>query len=206
MSNTTSLRAILEQQKGAKSHIEQHLGQTKEALKTAIKNLKRHEMALDIIRMAALATQQQLQFHISDIVSSALEGVFEDPYEMGVDFVQRRNKTECDLTFKRGEMVLEPLTATGCGAVDVASFALRIASWTMQNPRSRNLIILDEPFKHLSVNLLPAAGEMLKRICDEMSLQILMITHAEELIDSADKIFRVKQMNNISIVREEQNK
>lgn len=202
MSNLASIRIFLEQAKGKKEHIEQTISQAKDDLKITNRNIKRHELALDIIRAAALTTQQQLQYHISDIVSSALEAVFEDPYEMVVEFVQRRSKTECDLAFKKGYMTLDPLTASGCGAVDIASFALRIASWSMQKPRTRNTIILDEPFKHLSVNLLPKAGEMLKGICEKMNLQIIMVTHSDELIDSADKIFRVRQIDGISKLKE----
>ena len=198
MSNISSLRSRLDQLKGKKAHIEQSLQEAKEKLKTQMRGIKRHELALDTIRMAALATQQQLQYHISDVVSSALDTVFEDPYEMVVEFVQRRNKTECDLAFKKGDLLLDPLSASGCGVVDIASFALRIASWSMQRNRTRNVIILDEPFKHLSTNLMPQAGELLKRVCDDMNLQIIMVTHSEELVDSADKIFRVKQINRIS--------
>jgi len=202
MSNLAILRSKLDQLKGKKAHIEQSLIQAKETVKERKRDLKRHELALDIIRGAALATQQQLQFHISDIVSSALDTVFDDPYEMVVEFVQRRNKTECDLSFKKGDLLLDPLSASGCGAVDIASFALRVASWTMRKPRSRNVIILDEPFKHLSVNLLPQAGELLKKICDEMNVQIIMVTHSEELVDSADKVFRVNQIEGVSKIKE----
>lgn len=202
MSNISSLRSRLDQLKGKKAHIEQSLQEAKEKLKTQMRGIKRHELALDTIRMAALATQQQLQYHISDVVSSALDTVFDDPYEMVVEFVQRRNKTECDLFFKKGDLILDPLSASGCGAVDIASFALRVASWTMRKPRSRNVIILDEPFKHLSVDLLPQAGELLKKICDEMNVQIIMVTHSDELVDSADKVFRIKQIDRTSKVKE----
>lgn len=202
MSDLATLWSKFDQLKGKKEHIEQSLTQAKETVKEQKRELKRHELALDIIRSAALATQQQLQFHISDIVSSALDAVFDDPYEMVVEFVQRRNKTECDLLFKKGDLILDPLSASGCGAVDIASFALRVASWTMRKPRSRNVIILDEPFKHLSVNLLPQAGELLKKICDEMNVQIIMVTHSEELVDSADKVFRVNQIEGVSKIKE----
>lgn len=202
MASLASLHAVLEQRKGSKMHVETSIQQTKESVRTKKRDLKRHEMALDIVRAAALNTQQQLQFHISDTVSSALDTVFDDPYEMIVEFAQRRNKTECDLFFGKDDARMSPLDASGCGVVDIASFALRIASWSMQRPRSRNLIILDEPFKHLSSNLLPRAGELLKKVSEEMNLQIIMVTHSDELIDAADKVFKVGVQKRISQVRE----
>jgi DNA repair exonuclease SbcCD ATPase subunit len=134
------------------------------------------------------------------VVSASLEAVFDDPYEMVVRFVQRRNKTECDLKFKRGQYEIDPLFASGGGAVDVAAFALRVASWSMQTPRSRPVLILDEPFRYLSPNLLPRASEMVKRISEELGIQIIMISHSDELIDSADKAFAVRKVRDRSVV------
>jgi len=147
-----------------------------------------------------LKTQQQLQFHISDITSLALEAVFPDPYELKVEFVQRRNKTECDLLFVRDDMEIDPIEASGVGAIDVAAFALRIASWSMMRPHSRNVIILDEPFRFLSTNYQEQASNMIKEISDKLGLQFIIITHEENLTPSADRIFQVKKRGKVSKV------
>jgi len=160
------------------------------------RSLRRHEQAREIIREVGLKTQQQLQFHISDITSLALDAVFPDPYELKAEFVERRNKTECDLYFVRDGNRVDPLTASGVGAVDVASFALRIASWSMARPHTRNTIILDEPFKHLKgghANL--RVLEMVREISRKMGVQIIMISDErisrEDIIANADKVFEV---------------
>lgn len=195
-----SLRRIFEQKTGEKNQIERTLEETKKEVKELKRDLRRHEQAQEVIRQVALKTQQQLQFHISDIATMALEAVFDDPYQLIVEFIQRRNKTECDLYFSRDGEKIDPLSATGGGAVDVASFALRVASWSMSVPRTRNTLILDEPFRYLSSNLLPKASEMLKEVSDKLGLQIIMVTHADELIESADKVFAVSKKKGISKV------
>jgi predicted ABC-type transport system involved in lysophospholipase L1 biosynthesis ATPase subunit len=171
-----------------------------EKLKESGKSLKRHERAGEVMKMVALKTQQQLQYHISDITTMALDAVFPDPYELVAEFVQRRNKTECDLLFEREGERVDPLSASGGGAVDVASFALRVASWSMERPRLRNTLILDEPFRYLSAGLLPKASEMLSRISREMGIQVIMVTHSEELMEGADRVFTVSQRKGISKV------
>jgi DNA repair exonuclease SbcCD ATPase subunit len=70
----------------------------------------------------------------------------------------------------------------------------------MCRPRSRNVLILDEPFGNLSVDLMPRASEMIKQISERLGLQIIMVTHAEELIQAADKTFRVNIRKGISQV------
>lgn len=194
-------RELLNKYKGQKEQLQQqiedcstHIGQKK-------RELHRHEEALEIVRAVALQTQQQLSYHIGDITSLALNGIFPDPYTLQVEFVQRRNKTECDLYFLRNEEKIDPLSAAGGGAVDIASFALRIASWAMLSPRSRNVIVLDEPFKHLSEDLLPLAGEVLQEISTKMNLQFIIVTHSEELTDCADKVFKVTMKGGKSIVQ-----
>jgi len=198
MSKIQEIRNQFERLSGEKRQLEKALFQAAQDIKEKKRDLRRHEQAREIIREVGLKTQQQLQYHISDITSLALEAVFKNPYQLIVEFVERRNKIECDLYFERDENKINPLLAAGGGAVDIASFALRVACWSMRKPRSRNILILDEPFRYLSANLLPRAGEMLKQISEKLNLQIIMVSHAEELIENADKIFQVKIRKDVS--------
>lgn len=198
ISKIQSLRKAFEQKIGEKNQIEKTLYNTKKEVKELKRDLRRHEQAQEVIRQVALKTQQQLQFHISDIVTMALEAVFDNPYKLAVEFIQRRNKTECDLYFVRNNEKIDPLSASGGGAVDVASFALRVASWSMSIPHTRNTLILDEPFRYLSSNLLPKASDMLKEVSNRLGLQIVMVTHADEFIESADKVFSVSKKKGVS--------
>lgn len=191
MSTIQQLRNRLEQSKGAKTQLETSLLNLQTQLREHTRSLKQHEQAKEIIREVGMATQKQLQISISDITSLALEAVFPNPYSLEVEFIQRRNKTECDLYFVRDENKVDPLTASGVGAVDVASFALRIASWSMSTPHSRNTIILDEPFRFLSENYQEQASIMLKELSKKLGLQFIIVTHEQVLTSYADKTFQV---------------
>jgi len=202
MNNIQLLRNTLEQQKGQKFQIEQSLLKLQEELKDKKRSLRKHEQAREIVRIVGMETQKQLQFHISDITSLALEAVFLDPYTLEVEFVQRRNKTECDLFFVRDGMKVDPLTASGVGAVDVATFALRIASWSMAMPRTRNTIILDEPFRYLSEDYQEKASQMVKEISEKLGIQFIIVTHEPVLASYADKTFEVSIRKGKSKVKE----
>src|SRR5665647_570626 len=97
------LRNKLEQAKGQKIQLEKSLALLRIEKREKERDLRRHEQAQEIIKTVAKATQSQLQFHISDITSLAMEAVFNDPYQLKVEFVERRNKTECDLLFLRDD-------------------------------------------------------------------------------------------------------
>ena len=199
-SRVSSFRNKLEQQKGRRDQLAERMQVSKKALGLKRRELRRTEQAREVIREVGLATQQQLQYHISDITSLALGAVFNNPYALQAEFVQRRNKTECDLYFERDGFKADPLSASGGGAVDVAAFALRVACWSMQSPRSSPILILDEPFRYLSEGLRPRASEMLKEISEKLGLQIIMVTHFDELMEAADNVVKVKMSRGKSLV------
>ena len=203
MIEITELRKKLERKKGQKIQIEDSLQDVRTKIRKNKQSLILHEKAREIVRIVGLKTQQQLQFHISNITSLALEAVFDNPYELMVEFVQRRNKTECDLYFKRNGSRVDPLTASGIGAVDVAAFALRIACWSMEQPKTRNTILLDEPFKHLKGKKEnKKVLEMIKEVSNKLGIQIIMVSDEriprEDTIEATDKLFEVKIKNGIS--------
>lgn len=199
---TKTFRNKLEQLKGVRQSVIKNITNTEQQIIKEQSDLRNHEFARELFKQAGLLTQQQLQYHISDITSLALESIFDNAYELKAEFIERRNKTECDLKFIRNDEELDPITASGGGAVDVASFALRIASWSMEHPRSCNTIVLDEPMRFLSEDLQEKASLMIKELSDKLGLQFIIVTHEKEMTTYADKIFNVVIRNGISRVKE----
>jgi len=189
---TQELRNQLERRKGQKEQIDRSLNIQTVAIRLSKRQLVQHEQAREVIRTVALETQTQLQYHIGDITSLALEAVFADPYALVAEFVQRRNKTECDLYFEREGERVDPISASGGGAVDVAAFALRIASWSMNHPKTRNVIILDEPMRFLSEAYQEKASMMIKEVSEKLGIQFVIVTHEPTLTAGADKVFETR--------------
>lgn len=148
------------------------------------------EIARKLIQIAAQKTQENLQFHISNLVTSGLYSVFPNPYNFVVKFVQRRNNSECDMFFERKGNCMEPEFASGGGPLDVASFSSRISQLTLEGVRP--IVVLDEPFKNLSRGLIKNACEMLKALKKELKIQFIIVTHVPELVKAGDKIFEVE--------------
>jgi len=156
-----------------------------------------------ILQESARLTQEHLQYRIGTLVTLAMEAVFDDPYRLEVLFENARGRTQASINFMRGDEILSPLDASGGGAVDVAAFGLQVSLWTLQSPRTRPVLFLDEPLKWLKGGSLPEKGAaMLQEISQKMGIQIIMVSHAPELISHADKVFRVTKKNNISTVKE----
>lgn len=147
--------------------------------------------AREIITTVAKDTQQQLEIRITNIVTMALAAVFPDPYQFVLRFTERRNQTEADLLLVRDGEEVSPIDATGGGVLDVVNFALRVAILLMSN--YRRIIILDEPFRHLSEDLQPKASEMMKMLSDKLGIQFIMVSHEDGIIGSADNVITIKK-------------
>lgn len=201
MSRIQELRNKLERRKGKRDQIEISISDLTEKISNTKRTLRRSEEARVVLREVGLATQQQLQYHISDITSLALEAVFPNPYELVAEFVERRNKTECDLYFTRAGSRIDPLDASGGGAVDVAAFALRVAAYSMKNPKLRPVLMLDEPLRFLSVDMQEKASRMIKELSKKLGLQFIIITHEQTLAEYADKTFTIQLKKKISKIQ-----
>jgi len=194
-----TLRAQVEQARGRYNQLQV---EKKTLLADLIAATQRHkdiEQAKEIFRIVGQQTQQRLGFFVSDIGSLALASVFDDPYGLKAEFVQRRGKTECDLWFEREGQLIRPLDAAGGGPIDIASLGLRLSLWSLN--KNRPVIVLDEPFKHTSSDLHNKTLALLKRLSDKLNIQIIMVSHSKELITGADKTFHISKANGVSHIK-----
>src|SRR5688500_13049118 len=125
------------------NHARQLLKREKAALREAKVTLQRSQEAQEILQHLAQAVQQKAHQRIAEVVSSCLATVFEDPYQLHIQFERKRGRTEAHLKFVRRGLEVDPLTASGGGAVDVAAFALRVACLVLHRPRLSRILILD---------------------------------------------------------------
>lgn len=199
-------RQRLERLKGQAEQLQSGIVQSQTQIKKLGRDQRNAEQAQVIIQTVAKQTQDELTFYVSDLVTSALEAVFEkEAYQFDCEFVQKRNKTECELSFVRDGARMNPMTDSGGGAIDIAALALRVCLWSIQRPRSRNTLVLDEPFKHLKgIGPNRLAIQMIKQLSEKLRLQIIMVSDERvpmvEIEKGADRIFEVSIKNRVSKV------
>jgi DNA repair ATPase RecN len=139
------------------------------------------EEALLVAQEVAQQTQEELEYQVSTLVTSALESIFPDPYEFKVEFDIKRGKTEAVLFFTRDGEVIDPLTAAGGGVVEVAAFALRLSCFLISLEKPPPIIIMDEPFACVSEEYQPAVVALLEEMSEKLGIQIICVTHLQSL-------------------------
>lgn len=186
--------------KAEQMSLEKFVAMSKNTISDLEQQLLNIEKARAVVQTVANSLQKSLETRITNIVTMALSAVFDDPYEFKVEFVTRRNQTECDMLFVRNGNECEPIDSSGGGALDIASLALRMAVWSIK--KTRAIQILDEPMRFLSRDLQSKGSEMIKHISEKLGIQIIMISHIPEAIEAADRMLDVSNADGYSVVKE----
>ena len=139
--------------------------------------------AQEVAQETAEQVQRQAYGSISTIVTRCLQQVWgEEAYEFVIDVAQKRGKTEAKFVLRRdGMQIDDPTAACGGGVVDVIAFALRLAALKLASPKRRLLLVADEPFRFVSKEYRPAVASMILALAKDMGVQIIMVTHIEDL-------------------------
>ena len=167
-------------------------------LKEQNENLKKARL---LVAEAGKCTQSYLKSYIEEMTTTALQAVFEEDYQFIIDFDIKRNKVEAKISLKlRGEET-DPKDSCGGGVLDIASFTLRVVLWSIENPKSSNVIILDECFKFLHGKI-ENASQLLKKLSKDLNIQFIIVSQLDELTQYADKAFIVTHNGKFSEVKE----
>lgn len=202
ISNIENLKIELNKRKGKLSLIQQQIKEKKFEKKKIQRSYKLNEKAQIVIQEVVRLTKEKLKYHLSDISSLAMASVFENPYNVIFDFLPRRGKIEADIWFEKNNSLFSPYS-TGGGAVDIASLAIRFSCYTLQTPKTRPIMLLDEPLKFLKGKEMPMKGaELISEISKRLGIQVIMVSHNSTLIDCADRVIRIEMENGRSIVDE----
>jgi DNA repair exonuclease SbcCD ATPase subunit len=198
-SRLKNIRHLIENKKGQKAQLQTTIDKLAQKIKEDGREARLHEKALIIVKEVGLSMQKQLEYHLAEQVSMAMDAVFDDPYQLKLNFQEKRGKTEVEILFARRDMEFPPIGSAGGGAIDVACFALRIAYWSMrQDMKVRPLLLLDEPFSQLKgEDANRRALIILNELAHKINLQIISVSDErvprEDIISNADTVYKVSQ-------------
>ncbi len=186
--------------KGRSDHLQEDLTRTSKEINRLEKHRDHAEQARVILQEVGQKTQEQLSYHLTELVDLAMAAILPDPYKLHLSFELARARTAVEIAITKGDAEdrIDPMTEAGGGVVDIVSFALRISLWALSRPRPRGTLILDEPFRFLSRGLQPRASTMLEELSRRLGIQFVVISHEDELVQEADRIIEVKQVRGVS--------
>lgn len=94
------------------------------------------------------------------------------------------------------------LDSRGGGYVDVISVLTVLVMMLQTKPHLQRILILDESFAEVGGDHLNKVGEFLQFLVKKLGLTILLITHSQELVDYADRLYEVDMVEGSTRVKE----
>ena len=192
-------REKIQQAKGKLNLLQSQLQKQESIVKEKTEYLANLEKAQAFIQNVAKKTQEQLKYHIEDVVQLALDSIFPHEYRFSIDFEVKYGKTSCNLIFKNNNYEIDIMKAAGGGVVDIASLALRVAIWSIG--KTDNVLVLDEPIKNIQpASLQMEAWDIIQKLSQQLNLQFIIITNSTnngEALEYNDttKVFTVVKEN-----------
>ena len=163
---------------------EESLKRERKAYKKAHRYLKDVNIIWSKAQVVAQTIQQQAHARIAGVVTSCLHSVFtDDVYDFQIKIVRKRGTTEANLILiKNGVAIEKPTDEDSGGVINVAAFVLRMACIIATKPKQRKLIVMDEPFHHVSKKYRPAVKNMIYKLAKDFGVQFLIVTHEPEFM------------------------
>jgi DNA repair exonuclease SbcCD ATPase subunit len=171
----------------------EHLLDEKSALEDEISDLREDILVLkkveELFKFLLDEYVHQYAESFSKVVTNGLQTIFHDQdLEFDVNVTQKRKKVYVEFETVEGERKGPALEAFGGGVASVESLLLRVLV-ILKTGLSRHLV-LDESLASLSEEYIENMSSFLKKMCDHLDMDILLVTHNRSFVDHADTSYR----------------
>ena len=136
----------------------------------------------------------------NQLVTEALSHIFQKDINFRISLESYRNQPAINVMITEDAFVLDPQKSCGGGMNDIIALVFKIIFVYLSG--SQKTIVLDESLKFLSTNYLQTASNFLAEICSRLQMQLILVTHKEDLQLSADKIITISKQEGASYIKE----
>ena len=135
----------------------------------------------------------------NQLVTEALSHIFQKDINFQISLESYRNQPAINVMVTEDSFVLDPQKSCGGGMNDIIALIFKIIFVYLSG--AQRTIILDESLKFLSTSYLQTASNFLAEICSRLQMQLILITHKEDLQLSADNIITVSKREGASYIQ-----
>lgn len=151
------------------------------------------EKGIEVLNLVQRSTRDKVKEAFENMVTFALNSIYQKDYKFQLQFNTRGNLGEMDFLLKTpdNEEFRDLNQCTAGGSFDIISLALRFVLLQVIRPKIEGFVVLDEPCKMLSKNLVMNEFNFYKHISEKLGRQLIIITHCQEIIDAAENKIKV---------------
>ncbi len=192
-----TIRKSRDEMKGTINHLQDEVETMTESIRFKRFENEVGEEVLDLLQKYAALKESEIEVKIDNVISRGLRAILPDEdFTSKIDFDIKRGQAVAETKLIMEGMKVNIENADSGGVANVVGFLYQLLVLAQKKPRQRQLMVADEPFKNLSKEYLEATGEFMRTLADRLDIQIVLITHQEELTDVGDRVYRFTKVDN----------
>lgn len=188
--STTNYRDRLNQMRGQQQTLIKDLDNKKKKKDEILIAVDELEQCTILAQKAAKNGQEKLAERLYTVVTTAVQTVFEDPWDFRMVIETKGKDLQATPTFYKNGVEESPRTGEGGGMAAVASLALRVSLLTLLK-KPTPILLLDEAFGGIGRGDVERTCRFFETISKELGIQIILITHRPEIKKTADRLFDI---------------
>jgi DNA repair exonuclease SbcCD ATPase subunit len=196
ISRIQAMQRELDQLTGQARHMASHGKEIQSEVVKLQAEIDRYDHVMTVLSTIGEQRQATAQAQIEALVTRGLHTVFGDELSFHIITSHRGKQASVEFivrsTLTDGRVIdTDIMAARGGGLAAVVGFLLRLVVLLLSKPAWRDsVLVLDEPFAHLSKEYVPLMAEFLRDLTDKSGVQIILVSHQDEFLDVADKRYR----------------
>lgn len=124
----------------------------------------------------------------SEIITEGLQSIYHDQdVRFDIEVEQKRGKVSVNFVVEENGVRGAPLESFGGGVASVVSLLMRVL--VVLKADMARYLILDESLASLSEEYIEPCGDFLRKLCSELDVNILLVTHNTSFIDQSDNAY-----------------
>jgi DNA repair ATPase RecN len=124
----------------------------------------------------------------SQIVTEGLQTIYHDQdVAFDIEVEQKRGKVYANFVTEQNGVRANPLESFGGGVSSVVSLLMRVL--VLLKADKARYLILDEALAALSTEYIESCGQFLRKLCEELDVNILLVTHNPDFLDQCDNAY-----------------
>ena len=167
----------------------------------AIRNeIERTTKEKALITKASEWAREQAKSRVDHLTTNALQHILEEDISCEAVIEEKRGRPHVDFiihsTSTHDHLPVQglPEDSSGGGVADVLGIVLQVIL------DQRGPFIIDEKTKQLSRDRIIRLSSFLREICEQMQVQMIMLSHETELIESSHRTFRAVSPGEFEVV------
>lgn len=179
---------------GRRSALEDQAESLRQEVDTLTSEAELINKVLTVYHRLDESIQEYFLAALERLVTAGIQAIFQDEISFHIRPKVRGNQVTMDFVLKNPDgSETDLIGSRGGGLISIIGVVLQIVTIRLMQDKIHQVLVLDEPFSHLSAEYVEPCANFLRKLSDDLDVQIIMVTHQPEFLDVADKAYRLTQ-------------